>query len=58
VAWLRTAVERGWRDYRWARIEPMYASLRGDPGFQDLMNTLRERIEGMRLRAKERGLLN
>ncbi len=58
VAWLRTAVERGWRDYRWAKIEPMYESLRSDSGFQDLMNDLRARIEAMRLRAKERGLLD
>jgi TolB-like protein/Tfp pilus assembly protein PilF len=58
VAILRLAVRKGWRDYRWAKIEPMYASLRSDVRFQELMADLDTRIEAMRRRAEERGLLN
>lgn len=58
VAMLRLAVRKGWRDYRWAKIEPMYASLRSDARFQELMADLDTRIEAMRRRAEERGLLN
>ncbi|HXG00575.1 MAG TPA: hypothetical protein VNL69_07305, partial [Bacteroidota bacterium] len=58
VSWLRTAVERGWRDYRWATLEPMFESLRSRPDFRALMDDLRARLAAMRQRAQERGLLD
>jgi TolB-like protein/Tfp pilus assembly protein PilF len=54
---LRIAVERGWCDYRWGRIEPMFASLRQNSRFQEVMNNLRSRIERMQMSARDRGLM-
>jgi hypothetical protein len=57
LSWLRIAIERGSRDYRWLKIEPLFVTLRNDSRFQEIMNALQTRIAQMRTTAIERGLM-
>lgn len=55
--WLRIAIVRGLRDYRWLKVEPLFDSLRRDPRFEEIINNLRSRIEEMRAKAEQRRLI-
>lgn len=48
VDWFRKAVAAGWRDTRWARRDPLLASLRTDPVFMELLEEAEEHVESER----------
>ena len=51
LAWMRSAVDMGWRDYRLALRDPILAALSTDAAFQALMAEARDRVAEMRQRA-------
>jgi hypothetical protein len=48
LAWMRSAVDAGWRDYRLAERDPLLESLRTNSSFRALMAETRERVAEMR----------
>jgi hypothetical protein len=56
LSWLRIAVELGYAEYRWLRVEPMIDNLRPHPDFRLIMDTLQKRLKEMHSRAKQQGL--
>ncbi len=48
VDWFRKAVAAGWREVRWARRDPLLASLRTDAVFMDLLTEAEEHVESER----------
>ena len=50
------AYAAGWRDARTTRLNPMWASLRGEPRFQQLVARIESDVTAMRARADYSGL--
>jgi TolB-like protein/Flp pilus assembly protein TadD len=50
LAWMRNAIDVGWRDYRLALRDPLLSSLSSDRSFQALMEETKERVAEMRQR--------
>jgi TolB-like protein/Tfp pilus assembly protein PilF len=57
LAWFRKALDAGWREVRWARQDPLLASVRDDSAFQQLLEEMSKRVESERqaIRAGETG---
>ena len=51
--WLKKAIDAGWRDYRYAEIEPALENLRGDERFKQMMVDLKAKVDEMRRRVEE-----
>jgi DNA-binding SARP family transcriptional activator/TolB-like protein len=51
VGWLRRAHQIGWKDYRYAKLDPILAPLRQLPEFRELMARMEDETAGMRERA-------
>lgn len=49
LQWLEQAVEHNWYDYRTAQEHPFFENLQTHPRFTQLMKTLKNRVEGLRL---------
>ena len=49
--WLERAYTAGWRDPRTTRLNPMWASLRGEPRFQQIVSRMEADVAAMRSRA-------
>jgi TolB-like protein len=45
LAWFRRALDAGWREVRWARQDPLLASVRTDSAFQQLLEEMNRRVE-------------
>jgi TolB-like protein/predicted Ser/Thr protein kinase len=58
LADLQRAFDNGWRDYGFLQVDPMLASLAGEPGFRALVDRMTADVAAQRARAIERGLLN
>ncbi len=52
LQWIRRAIDMGFRDYRWAAIEPLLENVRRTREFTQLMSEIRLKVEEMRARAK------
>ncbi len=48
IDWLEKTAATGRLDYRWDLIDPAFASLRGAPGFQRLVEGMREGVQAQR----------
>jgi protein kinase/serine/threonine-protein kinase len=48
LAWFRKAVDAGWREVRWARQDPLLASVRTDPAFEQLLEEMKRRVDSER----------
>ncbi len=53
MMWLQKAVDRGWRDYRYARIDPQLENLRNDDRFKRLMEDVKGKVDEMRKQIQE-----
>lgn len=53
MKWFRRAYEAGWRQERWCRADPLFASLRKRPAFQRFLDRVHQDLLRMR---KEMGL--
>jgi serine/threonine protein kinase/TolB-like protein/Flp pilus assembly protein TadD len=53
--WLGIAVQRGFRRYRWCRLDPMFESVRGDERFGRLLESVEQEVERMRRLADAAG---
>ncbi|HVP56614.1 MAG TPA: protein kinase [bacterium] len=51
-AWLRKAIEAGWRDYQIGLIDPWLESLRSDDQFQQMMDGVKAMTKDMRRRVE------
>ena len=49
--WLERAFTAGWRDPRTTTLNPMWASLRGEPRFQQIVSRMEADVAAMRARA-------
>jgi TolB-like protein len=49
--WLERAFTAGWRDPRTTKLNPMWASLRGEPRFQQIVSRMEADVAAMRSRA-------
>jgi hypothetical protein len=49
--WLRDAFRFGWLDVALARRDPMLEGLRGEPGFESLLQEVADRVGELRQRA-------
>lgn len=47
--WFHKAVDAGWREVRWARQDPLLASLRADPSFQELLGEVGRLVDSERM---------
>jgi tetratricopeptide (TPR) repeat protein len=54
--WLERAYQAGWKDPRIARMLPMWAPLRGNPRFEQLVTRMEADLAAMRARADYSGL--
>ena len=45
LLWLRHAVQHGNHDYPWFQRDKNFDKLRGDPGYQSVMNDVRQKWE-------------
>jgi hypothetical protein len=54
--WLERAYNAGWRDARTSRLMPMWASLRPEPRFEQLVKRMEADVAAMRARADYSGL--
>lgn len=52
LRFFQRSLELGFREYRWALIDPLMASLRNDEKYKSLINTLKSTIAAMRNRVK------
>lgn len=50
--WLMEAIDRGWRNYRWASIDPQLENLHNDEKFQKMMADVKAKVDEMRRRAE------
>lgn len=55
--WLSKAIARGWRDYRWLVVDPRLENLHADAGFQSLIAELKVRVQLMRERVLQEGIV-
>ncbi len=51
--WLQKAIDTGWRDYRYAQIDPLLENLRDDDRFKQMMAYVKAQVEEMRKRVDE-----
>ena len=51
--WLQKAIDAGWRDYRYAEIDPSLENLRGDERFKKMMADVKDQVDEMRKRVEE-----
>ena len=51
--WLQKAIDAGWRDYRWALIDPKLENLRNDEKFKEMMAEMKAKVDEMRKRVEE-----
>ncbi len=51
-AWLKKAIEFGWRDYRMALRDPWLENLRGEEGFTRLMAETKAKLDEMKARVQ------
>jgi serine/threonine protein kinase/tetratricopeptide (TPR) repeat protein len=51
--WLQKAIDKGWRDYRTASINPMLKNLHSDERFKAMMATIKARLDEQRKRIEE-----
>ena len=56
LKFLQRSLELGFREYRWALIDPLMTSLRNDEKYKSLINTLKSTIAAMRDRVKAENL--
>ena len=49
-SWLEKAIETGWLDYRWARIDPIMENLHGDKKFDEYMKSVETNVSLLRLK--------
>jgi len=47
---LSDAVDKGWRDAAYLRVSPLFATLRGDPAFTDVLDAIARRVAADRQR--------
>jgi hypothetical protein len=50
--WIRRAIDMGFRDYRWAAIDPLLENVRRTKEFTRLMNGIAVKVQEMRTRAR------
>ena len=55
LRWLREAVERGWVDHQYTRLDPRLDALRGDAEFDELLRLMEDRVAAMRDRVASPG---
>lgn len=55
MRYLRSAAVAGWRIHRYARFDPMLATLRGTPDFEALLTEVADTVADMRRRLGETG---
>ncbi|MBI3005464.1 MAG: protein kinase [Ignavibacteriales bacterium] len=51
--WLQKAMDAGWRDYRFASIDPLFENLRNDEQFKQMMAQVKAMVDEMRKRVEE-----
>lgn len=56
LKFLQRSLELGFREYRWAVIDPLMSSLSDDEKYKSLINTLKSKITAMRNRVKAENL--
>lgn len=56
LKFLQKSLELGFREYRWALIDPLMTSLRNDEKYKSLINALKSKITAMRNRVKAENL--
>ena len=56
LKFLQRSLELGFRDYRWALIDPLMNPLQNDEKYKSLINTLKSTIAAMRNRVKAENL--
>ena len=45
LEWLQKAIVAGWRDYRWALVDPLLENLRGDAAFNELISGVKLMVD-------------
>ncbi len=58
ISWLKTAMDRGYSEFRWLNVDPLFDPIRKVPEFKLVVADLRNRVETMRSSARMRGLLS
>jgi hypothetical protein len=58
LEWLRKAYEAGERRSHWIQINPMFDSVRDEPGYIDLIMRMRVEVESMRRRVERDEIAN
>lgn len=53
LRWLQQAIDAGWRDYRWAMLDPAFGTLHNDEQFKAMMAQLKAQVDEMRDRVKD-----
>jgi len=56
LKFLQRSLELGFREYRWALIDPLMTSLRNDEKYKSMINALKSKITAMRNRVKAENL--
>jgi hypothetical protein len=52
--WLQKSIESGWRKYKLAGRDPVFAGLVGEPRFDAMMKEVKEMVQESRRLAKEK----
>lgn len=51
--WLQKAIDAGWRNYRWAEIDPLLENMRNEDRFKQMIADVKAKVDEMRKRAEE-----
>jgi serine/threonine protein kinase/Tfp pilus assembly protein PilF len=51
--WLKKAIDAGWRNYQWVSIDPLFAGVRDDEEFRQIMAGVKVSVDEMRRRVEE-----